>query len=129
MKLFLVFAGMLFFASLLSPVVYPPKGYTVWDVLAQTRGAHYWLIPSLAFAWSLLWIMDRAKPGAKTVAMLFLFAMGLGVVLNWELPPFEDFHFAEFARSFANAPAGTVMTIPENPKGWSLQLKKHAESF
>jgi hypothetical protein len=110
-------------------VVYPPKGYSVWDVLSQTRGGHYWFIPSLAFAWSLIWIMQRGAAMAKAGSILFVLAMGFGVALNWELPPFKDFHYADFARSFESAPAGTVMTIPENPSGWSLKLIKHAASF
>jgi hypothetical protein len=120
---------MLYLASLLFPVVRPPRGYTVWDVLVETRGAHYWFIPSLAFAWSLVWIVQQARPAAKAVSILFLFAMGLGIVQNWELPPFQDFHYADFVRSFESAPAGTGMTIPENPNGWSLKLVKHAGSF
>jgi hypothetical protein len=126
MKLLLAFAAMVYVASLLFPVVRPPEGYTVWDVLAQTRGGHYWFIPSLAFAWSLLWVLRQAKPAAKAVSILFLFAMGLGMVQNWELPPFQDFYYADFARSFESAPAGTVMVIPENPRGWSLRLVKHS---
>lgn len=129
MRLFLIFGGMLFVASLLSPVVYPPKGYTVWEVLAQTRGAHYWFIPSLGFAWALIWIMRQATPAVKAGSILFMCAMGLGIVLNWELPPFKDFHYADFARSFESAPAGTVMIIPENPNGWSLKLVKRSASF
>ncbi|HEY9126987.1 MAG TPA: hypothetical protein VIM62_07660, partial [Acidobacteriaceae bacterium] len=129
MRLFLVFAGMIFSASLLSPVVYPPAGYTVWDVLAQTRGAHYWFIPSLAFVWSLIWTMRNGMAAARAGSMLFVLIMGLGIVVNWELPPFKDFHYADFARSFEQAPAGTVMTIPENPNGWSFKLIKHAASF
>jgi hypothetical protein len=129
MRLFMAFSGMLYVASLLFPVVRPPQGYTVWDVLEETRGAHYWFIPSLAFAWSLVWIMQQARPAAKALSILFLFAMGLGIVQNWELPPFQDFHYADFARSFESAPAGTVMTIPENPNGWSLKLIKHAVTF
>jgi hypothetical protein len=129
MRLFTAFSAMLYAASLLFPVVRPPHGYTVWDVLEETRGAHYWFIPSLAFAWSLVWIVQQAKPAAKAVSILFLFAMGLGIVQNWELPPFQDFHYADFARSFESAPAGTVMTVPENPNGWSLKLIKHTATF
>jgi hypothetical protein len=93
-------------------------------VLAQTRGGHYWCLPSLAFAWSLIWMMRQRESVAKAIAIVFLCAMCLGVIRNWELPAFKDLHFAEYARSFEGAPAGTVMVIPENPEGWTMQLVK-----
>jgi hypothetical protein len=33
-------------------------------------------------------------------------------------------HFAEYAKQVEIAPAGTVVTIPENQPGWNLQLVK-----
>ena len=126
MKLFLVFSGMLLAASLLSPATYPPKRFTVWELLAQTVGARYWFFPSLAFAWTLLWCAHKGNAVLKWASIFLLCLMCLSAVRNWRRPDLRDLDFADYARRFQNAPAGTVMIIPENPDGWNIRLVKHA---
>jgi hypothetical protein len=46
--------------------------------------------------------------------------------LIWKHPALQDKHFAQFARSFAAGPPGTVIIIPENADGWNMRLVKHA---
>jgi hypothetical protein len=49
----------------------------------------------------------------------------LGVVLRWRNPAFLEMQFSDHAKRLESAPAGTVITIPENPPGWNLQIVKH----
>jgi hypothetical protein len=126
MKLFLLFAAMLFIVSLVRPTVYPPAGTTAWEMLAGASDIRYWFIPSLAFAWSLCRSARNGNTLLSFVSILFLCTMSLGVVLNWRHPALKDFRFAEYAKAFEAAPPGTVVVIPENPDGWVIRLIKHA---
>jgi hypothetical protein len=50
--------------------------------------------------------------------------MCLGIIRDWRHPAFKNMHFAEYAARFEAAPAGAVVTIPENPAGWTVRLVK-----
>jgi hypothetical protein len=126
MKLFLVFTAMLFFVSLWRPTAYAAPGNTVWQVLAEAPDVRYWFLPSLAFAWSLLWCARSGNTVLKSLSAVFLCTMCFGAALNWRHPGLQDLHFAEYARSFEAAPPGTVMVIPENPEGWKIRLVKRS---
>ena len=126
MRLFFAWTAALLAASLVMPAAYPPPGGTVWEMLAKACGVRYWLFPSVAFTWALLWSMWSRQKGVKILATVFLVVMCFSIVLSWEEPPFKDFHFADYARRFEAAPPGTVMVIPINPEGWNMRLVKHA---
>jgi hypothetical protein len=125
MKLFFVFAGMIFLAALLFPVTNPPPGTTVWTMLAKAFAVRYWVFPSLAFAWAVLWCIRNGSAAWRSISVLILCAMCFGAVPNWRQPGMKDLHFAEFAKRFEAEPAGAVLMIPENPDGWRIQLEKH----
>jgi hypothetical protein len=76
--------------------------------------------------WSILWAVRSRIEALRAVAVIFLCVMCFGVVRDWKQPALEDLHFAESAQSFAAAPPGTVMVIPENPPGWNVRLVKHS---
>jgi hypothetical protein len=124
MKAFVTFAAMVLAASLLSPTVYPPAGKTMWGLLVGAAGIRYWFLPSLAFAWTLLWCVRSGPPVAKFAATILLFVMVFGDAMDWRNPRYTDMHWAAYARRFEAAPPGTVMTIPEYPPGWEMELKK-----
>ena len=126
MKLFLVFTCMLLAASLLSPTGYPPAGTTIWQLLAGAPAMRYWFMPSLAFAWALLWCARNGNALIKSTVTILLCTMVFGIALNWKIPAFEDFHFDQYAKAFDAAPPGTVMVIPEFGPGWTIELVKHA---
>jgi hypothetical protein len=126
MRLFLVLTGMLFAGSLLSSATYPPAGSTVWHVLAYASSCRYWFLPSLAFAWSLLWLIHRGNAVLKSASAVLLCVMCFSTAWNWRHTAFKDLHYAEYISSFEAAPAGTVMIIPENPGGWNIRLAKRA---
>ena len=124
MRLFLLFTALLLVVSLVRPAFYPPQGVTVWEVLADRSDIRYWVMPSLAFLWALLWNVRSGNPVLKFASILLLCAACLGAAFTWIHPALENLHFADYARSFESAPPGTVMIIPENPNGWTMQLAK-----
>ena len=89
MKLLLVFACLVFAASLLSPADHVPAGSTVWGVLSKIAAHRYWFVPSVAFAWVLLWCARSEIAILKAAAsmLLCLMAFGAGAVFNWRIPP------------------------------------------
>ena len=126
MRLLLVLTCMFLIASLISPAAYPPPGMSRWEMLAKVAGIRYWYFPTLACVWSILWAVRSRIEALRAVAVIFLCVMCFGVVRDWKQPALEDLHFAESAQSFAAAPPGTVMVIPENPPGWNVRLVKHS---
>ncbi|MGA2570532.1 MAG: hypothetical protein ABSF23_08445 [Terracidiphilus sp.] len=126
MKLFLVFTCLIFAASLLHPSAYPPPGSTMWQLMVKAVAIRYWFFPSLAFAWTLLWCVRSGTVILKSAASVLVCLMAFGMLMNWRIPAFQDFHFAQYARAFEAAPPGTVMVIPEYWEGWNIRLVKHA---
>jgi hypothetical protein len=127
MKLFLFFSFAILAASLISPEAYPPPGVTRWQMLAEAGGVRYWFLPSLAFAWTLLCCFRARIPGASGLSAAFLLLMCFGIIRDWELPALTNLNFAAQANNFAAAPAGMAVVIPENPQGWTIELKKRPE--
>jgi hypothetical protein len=123
LKLFILFAVLVFAASLRSPMV----SLTVpqWQVLRDSMGIRYFFFPMLAFAWALIWCagVNPVKP-FRIAAGFGLACMVIGVLRDWEYPPYTNFHFQEHAREFASAAPGTFMSIPIYPPGWALRITK-----
>jgi hypothetical protein len=124
-RLFLILSLVLFALALVSPTGWVPEGVSAWANLATGPGIRYWFFPTLAFAWSLLWGFQSRSGALKTVSVVLLCLMCFGIVRDWRHPAFKDMHFADYAKSFEAAPAGTAATIPENPAGWTVRLVKH----
>jgi hypothetical protein len=124
MKLFLLFSAMIIVSSLLSPTLGPLTGVTSWEVLAWGGGSRYWFIPTLAFAWTILWCFQSRTAVLKAVSAVLLCLMCVGVVRDWRHPAFRDMHFAEYAKRFESSPAGTAVTIPQSTEGWTMTLVK-----
>ena len=124
MRLFLAVSALLFAVSLSSPNTGSSNGVTGWELLTSGGGIRYWFFPTLAFAWSLLWCFHSRIRLLSIVTTPLILLMCLGIVRDWRHPAFKDMHFAEYAAHFEAAPAGTVVTIPENPAGWTVRLVK-----
>jgi hypothetical protein len=124
MRLFFVLTAMLLAASLISPAAYPPQGVTRWQLLAEVPGIRYWYFPTLACVWTVLWESRSRIEILRAAAIVLLCAMCFGVVRDWKQPALKDLGFGESARSFETAPPGTVVVLPENPKGWNIRLVK-----
>ncbi len=126
MRLFLLFTSALLMASLLSPAMTPLPGVSMWKVLAGVPATRYWFLPTLACAWSVLWAARSRTQTLQAASVVLLCTMCFGVVRDWQHSALEDLHFAEYAKGFCAAPAGTAVIIPVNPDGWTMRLVKHA---
>jgi hypothetical protein len=124
MRLLLFLSSMILAAALISPTASPPAGVSMWGMLAGAEGIRYWFFPTLAFAWSILWCFRGGKAMLKSVSAVLLCLMCFGIVRDWVHPAYQDMNFAEYVKQVEAAPAGTVVTIPENPPGWNIQLMK-----
>lgn len=124
LKLFIALAGL----ALAAPLLFPPGSeLPAWQFLEQPGATgRYWFIPMLAFAATLVWMLNAATARAlRSAAMIALLLMSFGIVRQWRYPAFVDLSFAEYSKKFEAAPKGTLFTIPLNPPGWSMQLVKH----
>ncbi len=125
-RLFLILSTVIFALALISPTGWVPEGVSAWANLSTGPGIRYWLFPTLAFAWSLLWCFQSRSAVLKTVSAVLLCVMCFGIVRDWRHPAFKDMHFADEVKRFNAAPAGTAVTFPENPAGWTVRLVKRA---
>jgi hypothetical protein len=124
-KLILLFAALLFAASLRSPMSpRPPAGVGVWRLIAGFQGFRYWFFPTLAFSWTCVWFAfeESQNHRRRLAGTLLLCLMLVGVLRDWKDPAFEDMHFASYVGKLQGSSKGTVVVIPENPAGWDVQL-------
>lgn len=51
----------------------------------------------------------------------------IGIPLDWQYPPFTDYHYQAYMQRFDQLPPGSRMEIPLNPRsgGWTMTLIKH----
>jgi hypothetical protein len=125
MKLLFVLAGAILAASLVSPFVGILGGSTMWEMLAKGVCARYWFFPNLVFVWSILRCFQIRRLVLWIPATVLLYLLCFGVILRWRYLPYVDNSFAEKARGFESAKAGTVFVFDEKPSTWVLRLVKH----
>jgi hypothetical protein len=124
MRLFVLLTAAIFALSLISPAAYPPAGVTTWELLSRAGGIRYWFFPSLAFVWLLLFGIRSGGEVLKAILVVVMVTMCCGVVRDWRTPALADLHWAENAKHIDGAAPGTVLVIPENPAGWTINLVK-----
>ena len=98
-----------------------------WGMMAELpAGDRYFLIPMLAWAASLVWLITRL-PRRVAVSIGSLAAIGFGVhaAENWRFPSFIDMHPSTYAAQLDAAPPGSTVTVPINPPGWTMILTPH----
>lgn len=129
MKLFILSANLLLAASIFSPMAGVRAGYSTWQVLAFMDASRYWFFPMLAFAWAILWCIQSRLPFARAVSVILLCVMCFGIVREWRQPVLRGMHFADDAKRFEAAPAGTTITIPEGTPGWNLLRSNASRAY
>ncbi len=122
---FVVLAGLILITSLATPMV--SYSGSQWEPMQYPgAGDRYFIIPMLAWFSTLL--VAAEKPWGVVghwVARLLLLACLTGVSHDWRYHPYTKTTYQDAAKAFEEAPAGTVITFPENPATWSFKLKKH----
>jgi len=125
LKLFLLFGGLVFAASLLSPTVHS-NGYAPLKHLSLSdAGMRYWLIPMCVFLATLVWNLGKTRPRfIKVLSGIFLATIIFGAIVDFKHPRFIDYQFSDQIQKFRRLPVGQQITIRINPRGWDLVLIK-----
>jgi hypothetical protein len=128
---------------------WPSLGNPADIVHFHPGGIRYFLFPLLAFAISLGWMVVhygvpwmqqvRHRPNAGAMrpagsrawigrivavaaAAVLLSSALIGVRVDWTYPPYLEEHWGAEVSRLQTAKKGTVVVIPINPRGWTLQL-------
>ena len=103
-RLFLLYALLLYVASLASPMVNkPPLGWSVWSTISAVSGIRYWFFPTLAFVWCVIWMMVDPIHGKnrRGLSITLAFLMTIGVVRDWRHQDMNDLQFAAHVSEFS----------------------------
>ncbi len=124
LRCFLLFAGTVLTAALVFPM--GSLSGSQWQALATPEsGARYWFIPELATIAVLLWMVGRPRPLLlRAIAGVLVVTMLLAIGTHWRYWPMPNLDYPSYAARFEHLPAGSTMTIPLNPAGWSMTLTK-----
>jgi hypothetical protein len=125
LRLFILFAWIVFIGSLLSPVVSLTGDQWTLMVLPGI-GDRYYEIPMLAFLASAVWMMTKSRISVMRLAGGLLIAATLFVAIpgDWSYQPYADLHPERYADALDRAAPGTRVVIPINPPGWTIQLTR-----
>ena len=124
MRYFYLFSALVFAAALISPMLPQQPGHAMWESMSGAVGSHYWFLPNLAFAWTLLWCFHAPPVIIRIAAAYFLFFMAIAIVRNFREPALKDMNFPGYAGEFEASPPGNEVRIPINPENWSMELIK-----
>ncbi|MBD2683011.1 MULTISPECIES: hypothetical protein [Nostoc] len=123
LRAFILFAALIPFTAI--ALMFP--NITVFEPVGV--GARYWFNSVLAFSLGTIWLCYKAYTQknyiGKVFALTILATLSIGIVTDWQHPPFTDFKFASYADKFVELPAGQEIIIPTNPAPWSIKLIKH----
>jgi len=125
LRIFSAFVAGTFAISLLSPLI--DRERPEWPLILTTpTGSRYFFLPMLGWAVCVVWLLSRLPRLARALggaAVVAVFGVGLG--LNWQYPPFADLHPDASARQLDRATPGTQVSLPINPPGWTMDLRRH----
>ncbi len=136
LRAFWVFAAGELVLALIAPSIAAPR----WPSLAlpadlrhfHPGGIRYFLYPMLALAISLGWAAAQLRIHPSGVPKMFSAFAGVlvcsmllvGVPLDWVSPPYINYHWASYVAMYNRDVPGSSVTIPINPRGWSMTIRK-----
>lgn len=107
------------------------SGMTLWQTLWSIpgNGQRYYLVPMamLLFALSALVGCGKTNVSRWIAATLLLILGATGERNDWKLPAFTDFQFRNYVALYRSVPPGSYVTVPINPPGWHMELRKPAQ--
>ena len=122
--LILIFAFLVPAFGFMRPMIDPVKPQLPVLLLPEA-GGRYFFIPNFAFGLLVIWFVEQLGSVCSTrvrdVAVLLLFIL---LAANFRIEPVHEVGYAQAIERFDAAPAGTTMTIPLAPSGWSMTLTK-----
>lgn len=123
---FILFCGLVLGAAMLSPQLSRTAQWVTWE--APHAGERYSFLPVLGFYVALVCILarDPVRIARWSAATMLAIVVVVAIPVSWRIRPFQDLGYAEQVDRYANARPGEMVTIPINPPGWSMQLRKPA---
>jgi hypothetical protein len=126
-KLFTIFCLGIFLGSLRSP--FAGSVLPAWEVLTNIPSCRYWFFPMLAFLWGVIWCARFAQHTfVKRLAAYTLMFSTIGFLAQWEYKAYPNYNFPAADQRFRKASAGSPVTIPIIPEGWSMTIDKKGPS-
>lgn len=127
-----IYAWLLFLVSILIPTATATNNNSLWAVLANTSGLRYWLVPMLAFLYTLTSVIwsKHIVPIAKLLSLSFLLIMTFFTMRyakdnkGIHYPAFPDLNYSSYISEFKTNTTLKKITIPIVPKGWYMTLEK-----
>jgi hypothetical protein len=131
LRLFVLFAVLLFAAAMAQPVIQGPQPR--WILILALMESRYYLFPMLAFLICLGCVAFRdPRREFRVAAALLLCLMPIGAARGWKdfwyLPEWfsASTRFPGAAHQFESSPPGARVLVPANPSPtWSFVLVKH----
>jgi hypothetical protein len=128
---YLLFIGLGSLAIALAAPIGAAPGMTSWRTLWRIpgNGQRYYLVPMAMLLFALSALVGHGKTHASRwmAATLFLILGVTGVRNDWKLPAFTDFQFRKQVALYRSLPPGSCMTVPINPPGWHMEIRKPAQ--
>ncbi|HEU5348124.1 MAG TPA: hypothetical protein VFU63_05890, partial [Ktedonobacterales bacterium] len=127
LRLFILYAGLVFGLCLISPLTAGPT--PAWVQLASPgAGVRYDYIPMVAFVVVLVWLLSRRRPAVLPMAgaLALMVMLLVGIPSDWQYPAYPNLHYNTYVAEFNAAPVGSNVVFPINPQNWSFTLHKHA---
>jgi hypothetical protein len=125
LRLFVAFAGLVLFASLLSPTGNFAASSALKLLSRSTDGVRYWLIPMAAVLGCLVCGTFGANHKMiRVLSGICLTVALVGIAVDFQDPMYSDYNFAKQIQSLSQLPPGQTLVIPINPPGWTMELRK-----
>ncbi len=123
LRFLIAYALLLFAAGLSKPLITGPLPQ--WELLAHDAGARYWFLPTLAFAWALLWCARQKESRfLRLFSSAALLVMIGGTFRDLRYRSYADMHFEQHVAEYDQAPVGSTINIPIYPDGLLMKLTK-----
>jgi len=126
--LFIAFGSLVI--ALAAPIGAAP-GMTLWRTLWSIpgNGQRYYLVPMAMLLFALSALVGCGKTNAsRWIAATVLLILGAtGERNDWKLPAFTDLQFRKYVALYRGLPPGSWVTVPINPPGWQIKLRKPAQ--
>ena len=125
LRLFIGYAFALLVSALVSSM--HPTVHEWWLVLEHVgQGQRYFVIPMIAVAAALAWLVGRRPMAVRlAAAVALLVVLAVGVPADWRYSPYIDFHYRQRLAACEAQPPGTACTIPINPVPYTIDLDRN----
>jgi hypothetical protein len=126
LRWFTILAACLAISGMASPYDAKPTK-ALWLELMGGGGARYFYALILALAFSLTWLaFHTSRRAVATPTKCLLAGLCLLTVGQWQFTAYSSpgTHPVQYGKVLGKAPEGATVTIPINPKGWTMTLVK-----